>query len=98
MADIDITASLSGEAAFGLSNLEGILVLTALLDSSSSLNPSIYWRSHPSSPTANPSVNSAATLEQFINALGPSRASLKAVTSHRSTVDANPVKKAVAPR
>jgi hypothetical protein len=71
--------------------------ITGTLVASSGLTSGILWRPHTGGQNQ-PIYNSAASLQQFIDALSPSRASLNVVTSHSSVVDPNPVRKMYPPR
>lgn len=86
-----LVSNLTGEASLEASS-EGALGLDTFLQGASSLSTFLTWKAHPSSSSNPPVVNSASTLQQFINALGPSRASLMVVSSHSNVVDPNPKK------
>lgn len=58
----------------------------------------ISWFAFPGSPPRMPTVNSAATLQQFIDATGVSRTTQRVVPNHSAVVDPNPPRKPYTPR
>jgi hypothetical protein len=89
-------ATLLGDS--GLSSLATAHYATgSSLSGSSTLSVSLSWF-RPSPPNRMPSSNTAATLQQFIDALGVGRSVAKTPTANSTVVDPNPPRKPFTPR
>jgi hypothetical protein len=58
----------------------------------------ISWWAAPGAPPKKPSLNSAFTLQQFIDSTGVSRSAPRIAPTHSMVVDPNPSRKTQAPR
>lgn len=88
-----LESSMSGSSSFNSSAWVSI-VLGSFLGGESGFTSFIVWKAHREG-MGHPTYNSALTLQQFIDALVPSRAALKVVPTHSSIVDTNPKKRRV---
>jgi len=80
-------------------SLQGILNLQGGgLFGESDLFAEITWRASPGAPPRMPSTNSAATLQQFIDATGVGRSVTRVTPTHSVVVDPNPPRKPQSPR
>jgi hypothetical protein len=62
------------------------------------LQANITWTPHPAAPPPKPSINGAATLQQFIDATGSGKSKNKTPPANAGAVDPNPPKKPFKPK
>jgi hypothetical protein len=98
MADLDVTASLSGESTLVSLGPSALFALVVSLSGSSEVLALESWRPTPGAPSRMPTLNAAATLQQFIDALGVGRSVTKTTTANSTVVDPNPPRKPFTPR
>lgn len=105
-SDMSVTTSIllsatlvASGSAFTISDLTLVEGLVAALQSAGTfLQADLTWKPHPGAPPPKPSINAAATLQQFIDATGSGRSSTKTLPANNAVVDPNPPRKPFKPR
>jgi len=93
----DLDFSVVGES-FLVANGSFLLGVSSSLSEESHLLGDISWWAAPGAPPKRPSSNSAATLQQFIDATGVGRSAPRTAPTHSVVVDPNPPRKPQSPR
>lgn len=97
-ASYALDSALAASSSFDIAGLDVVRGLMATLVGDSEVFAWESWRPAPGAPGRMPAMNAAATLQQFIDALGVGKSVTKTPTANSTVVDPHPPRKPFTPR
>jgi len=85
-----IEAQMAGDSDFVLEDFVRVRYLDVVIQGYAAMDLELSWQGHPGPPPLQPTVNSAVTLQKFIDATGVAREASRTPTPDHLTVVVNP--------